>query len=54
MFHDQDAIAGETDQYFFKMYFWEHPELGSWSGEGSAERQDIIVDRYCTHYTRFI
>lgn len=22
----QDAIAGETDQYFFKMYFWEHPE----------------------------
>ena len=23
----QDATAGETDQYFFKMYFWEHPEL---------------------------
>ncbi|CAJ1403440.1 unnamed protein product [Effrenium voratum] len=23
----QDATGGETDQYFFKMYFWEHPEL---------------------------
>ncbi|CAK9032158.1 Asparagine synthetase [glutamine-hydrolyzing] 1 (Glutamine-dependent asparagine synthetase 1) [Durusdinium trenchii] len=22
----QDAAGGETDQYFFKMYFWEHPE----------------------------
>jgi len=22
----RDAAGGETDQYFFKLYFWEHPE----------------------------
>lgn len=23
----EDAVGGETDQYFFKLYFWEHPDV---------------------------
>eukprot|EP00913_Durusdinium_trenchii_P020614 g19360.t1 len=52
----QDAAGGETDQYFFKMYFWEHPEsvtldyhqsiFGNFVSDSFRQLQQVFYGNY--------